>query len=46
LVAFWVAGDRVQAGMTVNVWEQMERVEEIVRSAGPVDRDALVAFRA
>jgi NADPH-dependent 2,4-dienoyl-CoA reductase/sulfur reductase-like enzyme len=46
LVAFWVAGDRVQAGMTVNVWEQMERVEEIVRSAGPVDRDALDAFRA
>ncbi|MFE4465275.1 NAD(P)/FAD-dependent oxidoreductase [Oerskovia sp. NPDC056781] len=46
LVAFWVAGDRVQAGMTVNVWEQMERVEEVVRSAGPVDRDALAAFRA
>ncbi|QDW61259.1 NAD(P)/FAD-dependent oxidoreductase [Oerskovia sp. KBS0722] len=46
LVAFWVAGDRVQAGMTVNVWEQMGRVEEIVRSARPVDRDALEAFRA
>ncbi|MEK8227494.1 FAD/NAD(P)-binding oxidoreductase [Oerskovia sp. M15] len=38
LVAFWVAGDRVQAGMAVNTWEQMERVEELVgrraRSAG------------
>ncbi|GAA3225454.1 NAD(P)/FAD-dependent oxidoreductase [Oerskovia jenensis] len=45
LVAFWVSEDRVQAGMTVNTWEQMERVEEIVRSAGPVDRDALEAFR-
>ncbi|KRC42724.1 NAD(P)/FAD-dependent oxidoreductase [Oerskovia sp. Root22] len=44
LVAFWVSGDRVQAGMTVNVWERMERVEEIVRAAGPVDRDALAAF--
>ncbi|MBD7951017.1 MULTISPECIES: NAD(P)/FAD-dependent oxidoreductase [Oerskovia] len=46
LVAFWVSGDRVQAGMTVNVWEQMEHVEELVRATGPVDRDALEAFRA
>ena len=45
LVAFWVADDRVQAGMAVNTWEQMERVEEIVRAEGPVDRDALRAFR-
>ncbi|MFJ4107080.1 NAD(P)/FAD-dependent oxidoreductase [Oerskovia enterophila] len=46
LVAFWVADDRVQAGTAVNTWEQMERVEEIVRAEGPVDRDALRAFRA
>lgn len=45
LVAFWVADDRVQAGMAVNTWEQMGRVEEVVRAAGPVDRDALEAFR-
>ncbi|MNW53683.1 Putidaredoxin reductase [compost metagenome] len=45
LVAFWVADDRVQAGMAVNTWEQMERVEEIVRAEGPVDRDALRVFR-
>jgi NADPH-dependent 2,4-dienoyl-CoA reductase/sulfur reductase-like enzyme len=45
LVAFWVAGDRVQAGMAVNTWEQMERVEELVRAEGPVDREALEAFR-
>ncbi|MFF3065448.1 NAD(P)/FAD-dependent oxidoreductase [Oerskovia sp. NPDC057915] len=44
LVAFWVSGDRVQAGMTVDVWEQMGRVEEIVRATGPVDREALAAF--
>ena len=40
-----VARLMLQAGMTVNTWEQMERVEEIVRSAGPIDRDALEAFR-
>lgn len=45
LVAFWVADDRVQAGIAVNTWEQMERVEELVRAPGPVDRDALRAFR-
>ncbi|MHA7133660.1 NAD(P)/FAD-dependent oxidoreductase [Oerskovia turbata] len=46
LVAFWVADGRVQAGMAVNTWEQMERVEALVREPGPVDRDALTGFRA
>ena len=31
-VAFWRVDGQVVAGMAVNVWEQMERVEELIRS--------------
>ncbi|GAA1994265.1 FAD-dependent oxidoreductase [Isoptericola halotolerans] len=43
-VAFWVDGDRVQAGMGINVWDRMDDVEDLIRAEGPVDRAALDAF--
>ncbi|WP_125776356.1 NAD(P)/FAD-dependent oxidoreductase [Antribacter gilvus] len=46
LVAFWVADGRVAAGMAVNVWEQTERIEELIRSGRQVPRDELEGFTA
>ncbi|WP_235215534.1 NAD(P)/FAD-dependent oxidoreductase [Phaeacidiphilus oryzae] len=41
-IAFWLAGDgRVLAGMNVNVWDVTEPIQRLVRSARPVDVDAL-----
>ena len=36
-IAFWVANDRVVAGMNVNVWDVNEAVQGIIRRAHPVD---------
>lgn len=36
-VALWVAGSRLVAGMTVNVWDTIGAVEELIRSGAPVD---------
>jgi 3-phenylpropionate/trans-cinnamate dioxygenase ferredoxin reductase subunit len=36
-VAFWVAEDRVVAGMNVNVWDVNEAVQRLIRSRAPVD---------
>lgn len=44
LVAFWLAGGQVVAGMAVNVWEQMERVEQLIRSRRDVPREELEGF--
>lgn len=44
LVAFWVKDGRVEAGMAVNVWEQMDRVKELIHRDGPVDRSELENF--
>ncbi|MGY1633647.1 NAD(P)/FAD-dependent oxidoreductase [Geodermatophilus sp. SYSU D01186] len=35
--AFWTAGDRVTAAMTVNVWDLTEPVQELIRSRVAVD---------
>ncbi len=43
-VAFWLLDGQVVAGMAVNVWEQMERVEELIRSRRKVPREELDAF--
>jgi 3-phenylpropionate/trans-cinnamate dioxygenase ferredoxin reductase subunit len=40
--AFWLAGDRVVAGMQVNLWDDgIAPVEELIRSRQPVDPDRL-----
>lgn len=44
LVAFWRVDGRVAAGMAVNVWDQMERVEELIRSGREVSAEELKGF--
>lgn len=41
-VAFWVRGDRVVAGMNVNVWDVSDQIAALVRANVPVD-DARLA---
>jgi 3-phenylpropionate/trans-cinnamate dioxygenase ferredoxin reductase subunit len=36
-IAFWVAGDRVLAGMNVNIWDVTDPIRELVRSGRTVD---------
>ncbi|WP_042395285.1 NAD(P)/FAD-dependent oxidoreductase [Streptacidiphilus carbonis] len=36
-IAFWLAGDRVLAGMNVNVWDVVEPVQALIRSGAAVD---------
>ncbi|MGH2745161.1 MAG: NAD(P)/FAD-dependent oxidoreductase, partial [Thermoleophilaceae bacterium] len=36
-VAFWLAGDRIVAGMNVNVWDVNEEVQTLVRERVAVD---------
>jgi 3-phenylpropionate/trans-cinnamate dioxygenase ferredoxin reductase subunit len=36
-IAFWLAGDRVRAGMNVNVWDVTDQIAELIRSGGAVD---------
>jgi 3-phenylpropionate/trans-cinnamate dioxygenase ferredoxin reductase component len=40
-MAFWMRGDRVAAGMNVNVWDVTDDVQALVRSGAPIDDDAL-----
>lgn len=40
-IAFWLAGDRVVAGMNVNVWDVVDDIQRLIRAAGPVDASAL-----
>jgi 3-phenylpropionate/trans-cinnamate dioxygenase ferredoxin reductase component len=40
--AFWLgAGNRVLAGMNVNIWEGLDDIKQVVRSGASVDVDAL-----
>ncbi|MFF7680414.1 NAD(P)/FAD-dependent oxidoreductase [Actinacidiphila glaucinigra] len=41
-VAFWMAGDHIQAGMNVNVWDVIEPVRDLITSRAAVD-DARLA---
>jgi hypothetical protein len=36
-IAFWLGGDRVLAGMNVNVWDVNEHVQALIRANQPVD---------
>jgi 3-phenylpropionate/trans-cinnamate dioxygenase ferredoxin reductase subunit len=40
-VVFWMTGDRVVAGMNVNVWDVNEDVQKLIRRGGGVDRARL-----
>jgi 3-phenylpropionate/trans-cinnamate dioxygenase ferredoxin reductase component len=40
-MAFWMRGDRVAAGMNVNVWDVNDDVQALVRSGASIDDDAL-----
>jgi 3-phenylpropionate/trans-cinnamate dioxygenase ferredoxin reductase subunit len=41
LIAFWVADDRVVAGMNVNVWDVNDQVQALIRSRARIDRTRL-----
>jgi 3-phenylpropionate/trans-cinnamate dioxygenase ferredoxin reductase subunit len=40
-IAFWIADDRVVAGMNFNVWDVHDEIRELIRSRARVNRDAL-----
>ncbi len=40
-VAFWLDGDRVTAGMNVNVWDVQDDIQALIASHDPVNRDKL-----
>ncbi len=41
-IAFWIdSGGRVLAGMNVNIWDVNDAIQALVRSAKPVDPDAV-----
>jgi 3-phenylpropionate/trans-cinnamate dioxygenase ferredoxin reductase subunit len=40
-VAFWVSGDRVLAGMHVNLWDATDHIRDLVASGRAVDRARL-----
>jgi 3-phenylpropionate/trans-cinnamate dioxygenase ferredoxin reductase subunit len=37
LIAFWIADGRVAAGMSVNVWDVTESIQDLIRSRAPAD---------
>ena len=36
-IAFWLDGDRLLAGMNVNVWDVSDDLQRIIRAGAPVD---------
>ncbi|MEJ7787093.1 MAG: Rieske 2Fe-2S domain-containing protein [Solirubrobacteraceae bacterium] len=40
-IAFWLSGDRVLAGMNVNVWDVTDPIQTLIRDRVPVDADRL-----
>jgi 3-phenylpropionate/trans-cinnamate dioxygenase ferredoxin reductase component len=36
-IAFWLAGDRMLAGMNVNVWDVVDPIHRLIRDRAPVD---------
>lgn len=40
-VAFWLAGERVTAGLNVNVWDVQDDIQALITARTPVDRDRL-----
>ncbi|WP_260617461.1 MULTISPECIES: NAD(P)/FAD-dependent oxidoreductase [unclassified Microbispora] len=40
-IAFWLSGDRVLAGMNVNIWDVVEPIKALIRTGTPVTAQAL-----
>ena len=40
-IAFWLSGNRIVAGMNVNVWDVTDPIKELIRSGKDVDVDRL-----
>jgi 3-phenylpropionate/trans-cinnamate dioxygenase ferredoxin reductase subunit len=40
-IAFWLRGERLIAGMNVNVWDVNDPIQELIRSGATVDRARL-----
>jgi 3-phenylpropionate/trans-cinnamate dioxygenase ferredoxin reductase subunit len=40
-IAFWMQGDRVVAGMNVNVWDVQDDIQRLIRSGERLDADRL-----
>jgi 3-phenylpropionate/trans-cinnamate dioxygenase ferredoxin reductase component len=40
-IAFWLRGDKLVAGMNVNVWDVSDPIQELIRSGAAVDRARL-----
>ena len=40
-LAFWLSGGRVLAGMNVNIWDQTDAIQDLVRAGQPVALDWL-----
>ena len=40
-IAFWVRGDKLVAGMNVNIWDVSDTVQELIHAGRPVDRGRL-----
>jgi 3-phenylpropionate/trans-cinnamate dioxygenase ferredoxin reductase component len=40
-IAFWMRGDRLIAGMNVNVWDVSDPIQELIRSGATIDRARL-----
>jgi 3-phenylpropionate/trans-cinnamate dioxygenase ferredoxin reductase component len=40
-IAFWLAGDRVLAGMNVGVWDVADHIQHLIRARVPVDDRSL-----
>ena len=36
-IAFWLAGDRVLAGMNAGVWDVVDPIQRLIRDRAPVD---------
>ena len=41
-IAFWLLGERMVAGMNMNVWDVNESIRELIRSGEKVDRKRLI----
>jgi 3-phenylpropionate/trans-cinnamate dioxygenase ferredoxin reductase subunit len=40
-IAFWLDGDRIVAGMNVNVWDVVDPIQHLIRERTPVDAGRL-----
>jgi 3-phenylpropionate/trans-cinnamate dioxygenase ferredoxin reductase component len=40
-IAFWIQGERVVAGMNVNVWDVTDAIQQLIRERVPVDERRL-----